>query len=296
MKLPIAYILFLLVAVGHTTEGPTANIYNGTLGFSRIFFMIFENEGFNDAYSDPNFKQFALDGMLLTNYYTTYHPSQPNYIVTICASTMGCVDDTDVNIEGVSIVDLLEDFSMTWKSYDEAYPGNCYAGHKYGTYYRKHNPFISMVNIQSNPKRCSLIVNAQDPLVGLDADLAKNALPQYSYYTPDINDDDHDTNITYAGQYLVKFFSERKFPAGTLIFVTFDEDAYDENNHLYAVLQGSMVAKGTTDDTAYSHNSYTKTVEKNWKLGTLNKDDLTANYFTMRPTGTQTAGAISVSG
>jgi hypothetical protein len=45
----------------------------------------------------------------------------------------------------------------------------------------------------SQSLRCAKVVNAADPLAGLDADLAAGTLPQYSFYTPDINNDGHDT-------------------------------------------------------------------------------------------------------
>lgn len=47
---------------------------------------------------------------------------------------------------------------------------------------RKHNPFISFTSISGNPARCAKIV----PATQLDTDIANNALPNYSFYTPNL--------------------------------------------------------------------------------------------------------------
>jgi phospholipase C len=277
-------LLFCLLAF--CSWGHAQNIIPGK-NFDRVFIMLFENTGFDTAMADPNFNAFAAGGMLLTDYYTTYHPSQPNYIDLICGSNMGCKSDDDIDVKGDSVVDLLENSFLSWKAYQESYPGNCYTGSHTSTYYRKHNPFISMVNVTSNATRCAKIVNANDSVLGLDADLNQGTLPQYSFYTPDINNDGHDTGVSYAGDYLASFFSNRVFPNGTLIFITFDEDDHDENNHLYSVMQGSMIQAGTTQSTYYTHNSFLKTVEENWGLPSLGRDDVDANGFVFVPDGTQ---------
>jgi hypothetical protein len=47
---------------------------------------------------------------------------------------------------------------------------------------KKHNPFISFTSISGNPARCAKIV----PATQLDTDIANNALPNYSFYTPNL--------------------------------------------------------------------------------------------------------------
>ena len=77
-------------------------------------------------------------------------------------------------------------------------------------------------------------------------------------------------------------------PEGTLIVVTFDEadynaDGYDTNydgpNQIYTVLLGDMITPGTTIDTPYNHYNLIRTVEKNYGLGSLYKNDYEANWF-----------------
>jgi hypothetical protein len=80
---------------------------------------------------------------------------------------------------------------------------------------------ISYNNIHNNPTRCQNIVN----LTVLDDDLAQGTLPNYMFLSPNIDDDGHNTNVKFAGQWLDGFLSSRllKFPRGTLVVVTWDE-------------------------------------------------------------------------
>jgi hypothetical protein len=81
---------------------------------------------------------------------------------------------------------------------------------------------------------------------------------------------------------------QSRVPAGTLIVVTFDEadydavgfdTSYDGPNQIYTVLLGDMIAPGTSDPTPFNHYSLIKTIERNYSLGDLGKNDRAANWF-----------------
>lgn len=83
-------------------------------------------------------------------------------------------------------------------------------------------------------------------------------------------------------------WKQAKVPPGTLIVITFDEadfnaTGYDTNydgpNQIYTVLLGDMIEPGTVIDTPCNHYSLIKTVEKNFALGSLQKNDMGANWF-----------------
>lgn len=91
----------------------------------------------------------------------------------------GINDDSSSTIAVPSLVDLLEAKNKTWKTYQEGYPsGTCYTGDRKGKYARKHNPFISIKNIQSDPKRCAKIVGAEK----LQIDIDSKQVPDYVWY------------------------------------------------------------------------------------------------------------------
>lgn len=83
-------------------------------------------------------------------------------------------------------------------------------------------------------------------------------------------------------------WAKSNVPPRTLIVVTFDEadfnavkfdTMYDGPNQVYTVLLGDMIEPGTTIDTPYNHYNLIRTVEENFQLGSLNKNDLGANWF-----------------
>eukprot|EP01125_Pyxidicula_operculata_P012321 TRINITY_DN4043_c0_g1_i2.p1 TRINITY_DN4043_c0_g1~~TRINITY_DN4043_c0_g1_i2.p1 ORF type:complete len:269 (-),score=40.87 TRINITY_DN4043_c0_g1_i2:1021-1827(-) len=265
----VVVVLLLVAFVSAAPEGKW---------FDRIFIMMFENQAYSSVINDPNFLHFAQEGQLFTRYSAVTHPSQPNYWSMTSGSYYGINSDNPHNLTETNIVDLLEAKSVSWKAYMEGYPGNCFTGKTSGRYARKHNPFISYMNIQTNPARCAHIVNAQE----LDSDLASGNLAEYMYYTPNMDDDGHDTGLAYAGRFLSSFLTPRlpKFPPKTLIVITWDEDDNLHNNHIYTVLLGSTIKPGTRVATQHNHYSLLRTVEDNWSLGTLGRNDTTATpYF-----------------
>ncbi len=106
-------------------------------------------------------------------------------------------------------------------------------------------------------------------------------MPAYSFYTPNINNDGHSTNVSFAGTWLDGFFSSylanATFMQNALVLVTFDETKYyAERNRIWSCLIGGVIPpnlRGTTDDTFYTHYSALRTIELNWDLGSLNRGD-----------------------
>jgi len=239
---------------------------------------MFENHAYDEVVTNPNFSKFAAMGVQFTDYYAITHPSQPNYWCQIAGSHFGVNSDSNYNWDYSNLIDLLEAKFVPWKAYMQDYPGNCYSGATQGKYYRKHNPFISFDDVRNNATRCSRIVNANQ----LDSDLASGNLPQYMYFTPNIDNDAHNTNISFAGTWLNGFLSPRLnlFPKGTLFVITWDEDDYTEENKIDTAMFGSMLTvPGQKDNNYYNHYSLLATVEHNWNLGNLGRNDATAKPF-----------------
>jgi phospholipase C len=85
---------------------------------------------------------------------------------------------------------------------------------------------MSFLNIQNSTSRCNNIVNAE---TNFAADVAKGAdAPQYMYYVPNLKNDAHDTNVTYAQADLMTLvdtmLNNKAFMKNTLILITFDEN------------------------------------------------------------------------
>ncbi|KAG0172521.1 hypothetical protein DFQ28_010626 [Apophysomyces sp. BC1034] len=250
--------------------------------FDRVMIIIFENQDYDTAHGDPYYGTLAEkhNGVVLSNYMSLTHPSQPNYIGLISGSLEGVFSDLQVNINRNSIVDLLEAKGISWKAYQEAYAGGCDKKMRIGTYARKHNPFMSIVNIQENPDRCAKIVNSEQ----LDKDIANDEVPQFVFFTPDMNNDSHDTDMAYASKWFEGFLEPRigktELNKNTMFVATFDENAtYTIKNQIMTVLFGPDFKRSSTqaeDNTPYNHYSLLRTIEDNWDLGDLGKKDAEA--------------------
>lgn len=173
--------------------------------FEKLFVIVLENERIGHVLNDRFMgHQLVSRGRLLTNYKGVAHPSQPNYIAMISGSTFGIWNDLYHDLNAPTIVDLLEQKGLSWKTYHQDYPGDCFLGTTHQRYVRKHNPFISFVNISTNPERCSHIVNSDE----LEADIYYNRTANFVFYVPDMDNNGHDTNYTYASHWLEKFMDD----------------------------------------------------------------------------------------
>lgn len=260
-----------------TTPKPTANPQGFVPGsFKRVFTIILENTNYDTTLANSYMAELAKSGTLLTNYFAISHPSYPNYLALTGGSTFGQTDDGQTDLDKTNLADLMEAAGISWKVYAEGLPKPCFLGVQAGDYVRKHVPFASYVNIQKNPTRCNKLVNAEQ----LKSDVAADKLPQYSMYIPDQADDGHDTGVKFAADWLKNFLTplldNPKFMQDTLIVVTFDEDHGDSRNHIYTALLGQSVKAGATNNTRYDHYSLLRTIEDNFGLGNLGREDAKA--------------------
>ena len=259
--------------------------------FQRIFIIALENDAIGTTLADPYFANLASRGTLLTNYSAITHPSQPNYVALIAGSTI-VTDDIPINLPQTNLVDLLSAKNISWKTYHEDYPGKCsvVSSAGGGLYVRRHNAFISMNTIRNSKTRCARIVNASQ----LDLDIAANALPQYSFFVPNLNNDGHDTSVAYSAVWMQAFLEPKlldpNFINGTLVVITYDEAYGGSGNKVYTLLLGPMIPRGV-DNASYTHYSLLRLVENNFALGTLKRSDASARVIAMPRTPTPTASA-----
>jgi len=251
--------------------------------WDNFFLMMFENHGYTQVNANAQWQAIMKGSFQLTNYRAVSHPSQPNYVAQLGGDYFTCTDDTPCNLPEKNLVDLLEAKGLSWKGYMENYVplsgGNCNMTTSGNTYYRKHNPFMSFTDITSNAKRCSNIV----PESAFFSDV-KTKLPNFGYYTPNINNDSHDQDLNYSGDYFTNWLASYYTPfanttwKNTLFMITFDEDEGAEGNHVVAFFK-NVGLSASTDDGSYTHYSITAFVENNFGLGNLGQHDVTANDF-----------------
>jgi hypothetical protein len=271
--------------------------------FDRVLIIVLENVDYELAIHDKNLVALANQGASFSNFHALFHPSYPNYLAMVAGTDFGThnraryVADNQVNLpddaEHRTIADRLIAAGLDFKQYAEELPvGTCpwnlSAQHeRHGNYVRRHVPFLSFREVQE--KWC-------DRVIRVDSGDSKNFFVQdankglvaYSFYTPNMVHDGHDSSVAVVGAWVKKFLDDtfpEKLRKGTLVIVTFDESGGNIDNRIYTVFLGDMVKPANQQDPAalgrrYTHYSVLRTVEDNFGLDPLTANDRNAQAVT----------------
>ncbi|KAJ7758374.1 phosphoesterase family-domain-containing protein [Mycena metata] len=264
--------------------------------FNRIIHIWLENTDFATTASTPIFESLAEQGLLLTNYNGVTHPSEPNYLAATGGDFWGLHDDFMYHVPAniSCVVDLLEDKGISWATYQENMPADEFYGFisdapnyaapssaPYPYYVRKHNPLTIYDAVSQDAQRVKRIRTFND----FANDVVNGTLPQWNFVTPNMVNDAHDTTIDFAASFLEYWLlpllsDPRVNSEETLIVLTFDEaETYTIQNNVWAVALGGAVPlklRGTTDSTFYTHYSSLSTIQANWGLKSLGRQDTNA--------------------
>lgn len=244
----------------------------------RVFIVVLENEDLESALLQPMLTSLAARGALLRNYFAITHNSQPNYIALVAGGTYAVQNDP-VTLDVPHLGDLLDARGASWKTYAEGYPGGCFLGPSSGAYVRRHVPFLSFANVQSDPGRCARVVPASQ----LDADLQNRELPRFALYIPDLNHDGHDTSVAAADAWLRARFepllADTSFTDGLLFIVVFDEGRIPGPNRVYCAFLGAGVRPGSVSFASYDHYDLLRTLEQIFRTDSLRRLDDSATVI-----------------
>jgi len=277
-------------------------------GFDHVFIIMMENTGYNTLIGNANapFTNFAAATTgLATNYYGVAHPSQPNYIGATSGALNGVVNDNDITIDVPNIVDQLEARGKTWKAYMQSYslcvtPLDHACGNQ--LYERKHNPFISYKDVQTNPARVANIVDFSQ----FATDLANNTVPNYVWISPDQCNDMHGrastaddpcdfsqvpalirTGDAFLLNTVNAIMTSKSWTGNSAIFIVWDEsdftgtgpdgfgdtsgccDANPGGGHVLALVISNTLRFARSSGRPFNHYSMLSTIQESWKLGCL---------------------------
>ncbi|PWY95478.1 acid phosphatase PHOa [Aspergillus sclerotioniger CBS 115572] len=269
---------------------PVSNVQG--LAFNRFYQIWLENIDYDDAAADANVEWLASQGITLTNFYATTHPSEPNYCAAAAGDNFGMDNDDFHQIPAnvSTVADLLDTKNIAWAEYQEHIPYPGFQGYNYSNqvtydndYVRKHNPLILFNSVTENSTRLRQIKN----FTSFEDDLANHKLPQWAFITPNMTNDAHDTNITFGAKWerswVTPLLNNSYFMNDTLLLLTFDEDStYAKGNKIFSILLGGAIPdnlKGTNDNTFYTHYSVIASVSANWGLPSLGRWDCGANLL-----------------
>ena len=290
--------------------------------FQHVFIIMMENTGFTTLIGNANapFINFAASTYgLATNYTGVTHPSQPNYIAATSGSTNGVANDNDITIDVPNIVDQLEGAGKTWKAYMQSL-SLCATklDHACGNqlYERKHNPFVSYLDVQNTAGRIANIVDFSE----FSSDLASGRAADYSWISPDQCNDMHGrggpssdpcnfgnvAGLISAGDTFVMnavnaIMNSSAWNGNSVIFITWDESDFtgsgfqgfgDDSGccdavpgqgggHVATITISQSDHSARTSDVAYNHYSMLATIQDGWQLRCLALTCDTANVQPM---------------
>ncbi len=313
------------IAVAGTSPSAGASAKGHVKNFKHVFIIMMENTGFNALLGNPNapwINQAVQTYGVAGNYFGVTHPSQPNYVAATAGTTAGVPDDNDVTVNEQNIVDQLEAKHHTWKAYMQSLSlcaGNKLA-HACGNqlYERKHNPFVSFTDVQTNPARMANIVD----LSQLGTDLASKDgkdVPDYSWISPDQCNDMHGrggggptdpcdfSNVpllikagdTFLNNEVTAIMASKAWSGDSSIIISWDEsdftgsgpfgfgdtsgccDANPGGGHVVTLTISHSAHMARQSDAAYNHYSILATIERGWGLGCLANTCDTTNVTAM---------------
>jgi phospholipase C len=250
-------------------------------GYRHVVWIWMENHSFSDIIGNtsqaPYINSVAGSCGLATSYHNTTHPSLPNYL----AATSGLAQvglpvlsflDCNVSIVCETSAPSIFGQGETWKAYQESMPANCDRSNS-GQYAVRHNPAPYYTSLSG----CA---SHDVPYTQLAADLAGNALPAFSFITPNLIDDMHDGTIAQGDAWLARnlpaILDSAQYRAGTTaVFITWDEGSggypiqdcddttsTDASCRVPTIVISPATPPGTTSGTFFSHYSLLGTTEE----------------------------------
>ncbi|HEX6797133.1 MAG TPA: alkaline phosphatase family protein [Ktedonobacterales bacterium] len=288
---------------GMVRADPGSGNRSSLKNFQHVFIIMMENTSYSSLIGNPNapwINSAAQTYGLATSYFGVTHPSQPNYIAATSGSTNGVTSDNDTTINVPNIVDQLEAHGKSWTAYMQSYAlcnGDVLASSCGNQLYeRKHNPFISYQDVQTDPARVAHIVDFSQ----LSTDLASNNVSDFSWISPDQCHDMHGrgapasdpcsfdneqdliaTGDQFLQQTVGEIMASQAWTGNSVIFITWDEsdfpfgdvsgccDAVPGGGHVVMLTISHSDHTARTSSVPYNHYSMLATVEAGWGLGCL---------------------------
>jgi len=239
----------------------------------HVVLMMEENQSYPTVVGNttdwPHLNQLIGAGALATNYYADSHPSIGNYFM-LTTGQLVTTDDSSTQVWNVdNIARRMLAAGVSFKVYAEGITQG-YVGGDTGLYVIRHNPFAMLSDVAGNAQVANQVIQ---PFSQFAADMANNALPEFSYIVPNIDDDAHSGTPQAADTWLQDnvaslLAGNANFKTGGdgLLIVDFDEsvdaDTAYGGGHVAPVLWGPNVKADyrQMSTTVYQHESMLLTV------------------------------------
>lgn len=230
--------------------------------FSHVILIVEENHSYSEVIGNssmPYLNSLASQYGLATQYFANGHPSLPDYLMLTTGMTETLDDNFSGTISDDNVVRELVKAGKSWKAYQESIPSAGYLGGDAAAYLRHHNPFSYLSDVQNDPSQAANVV----PFSQFATDLANNTLPQFSFISPDVNNDAHNGTLAAADSWLqsniAPLLANSTFQSGGLLIITFDEgditDLEHGGGHVATIIISSKSKMNYQSQTEYQHQS-----------------------------------------
>lgn len=255
------------------TGATTVSVQRLTPASKHVVMVMEENQSYSSVVGNtstwPHLNQLMSQGALPTNYYADAHSSIPNYFMLTTGQLL-TLDDSSTQVWDVdNIARRMLAANIPFKVYAEGIPRGYRGGDK-GPYVIRHNPFAMLSDVADNPQVANQVIW---PFSQFATDLANDALPQFSFIVPDIDDNAHTGTPQQADSWLqanvvAPLSTDAAFQSGGdgVLIVNFDESVVSDiahgGGHVSPVLWGPNVKVGftQTSSTVFQHESMLRTV------------------------------------
>jgi hypothetical protein len=248
--------------------------------YRHVIWIWMENHSYGDIIGNtsqaPYINSLASGCGLATNYHNISHPSLPNYLSATSGLRRGqlpVLSYLDCNVSLICHTSAQSIFGQgeTWKAYAESMPANCDKSNS-GEYAVRHNPPPYYTKLSG----CA---SHDVPYRQLAVDLAGNALPAFSFITPNLIHDMHDGTIADGDKWLAgnlpPILNSPEYRAGTTaVFITWDEGSggYPDENcaanttdascRIATIVVSPSTRHGATSAALFNHYSLLGTTEQ----------------------------------
>ena len=246
-------------------------------GYQHVIWIWMENRSYNSVIGSskaPYINSLATKCGLATNYHNVSHPSLPNYIsATSGLGYRGIARfDGDCNPVPGCVTSAASIFGQgeTWKAYEESMPANCHKANS-GKYAVRHNPppyFTGLRGCTTSDVRYPRLAS----------DLSAGKLPAFSFVTPNLIDDMHNSSVAEGDRWLAAnlptILTSPEYVSGsTAVFITWDEgeggtatkcatNTTDVGCHVATIVISPSTKPGTRSAKLFNHYSLLRTAEQ----------------------------------
>jgi acid phosphatase len=229
----------------------------------HVVVVTLENHSYEQVVGNsqmPYFNSLIAKYAIADRYYATMHNSLSALMWLVAGQTVTTNDNTLLFFNVDNIVRQMQKDGRTWKSYQSNLPSVGYLGFNTGLYVKRHNPLAYFTDVES-----SLRNNIVPSIPYLQNDIAHGTLPEYSYVTPNMDEDALNGTLAQADTWLKgnipQLLASPQFQQDGILFIVWDEgslspiDRRGTGGRVATLVIGPSVKPGYHSTVLYDHQS-----------------------------------------